>query len=277
MKISKYITELLFDFECVVVPGLGGFIVSDKPSSINRINHQFKPPFRKILLNTHLKANDGLLVNQLAASEGLSYKDAKSKVDGFVLSIFEKLENGESFTFSNIGTIHFDKEKNIVFNQDLKFNYNPDSFGLTGFVSPPVKRISDEEKLRNLIIPPKVKSTKPIDRKPELAEKTTKKKRTYWPIILVLGVLIVLLSVGWGILNPNQVKVYWKNTSSTIAILSPDFVSSNNQNVINEARYIPRKVVESDKGILAEIERNKELVNQPPPTEKILYRRSICR
>lgn len=270
MNISKYIAELLFDFECVVIPGLGGFIVSDKPSSINRINHQFKPPFRNILFNTHLKANDGLLVNQIATSEGLSFKEAKSKVDSVVLSIVEKLKKGESYTFVNIGTIHFDSEKNIVFNQYLKFNYNPDSFGLSGFVSPPVKRVSDEEKLRNLIIPPKAKTSKPIDRKPELIEETTKKKRKTWPILLVLGVLILLFSVGWGILNPEDVKVYWKSTTSTIAILSPGLNRSNNQNVINEARYTPRRVVESDKGILAEIDRNKKSEIQKAPTEALV-------
>ena len=175
MNISKYIAELLFDFECVVIPGFGGFIVNDKPSTVNRINHQFKPPFRNILFNTHLKANDGLLVNEIAASEGISFKEARLKVDQFVVSIFEQLKNGGSFTFENIGTIHYDKENNIVFEQDNKVNYNPESYGLTGFVSPPVKRISDEEKLRNIIVPPKAKISKPVDRKPEIIHEKEEK------------------------------------------------------------------------------------------------------
>ena len=55
------------------------------------------------------------LVNQIAASEGISFKEARSKVDQFVLSVVEQLKNGGSFTFENIGTIHYDKEENIVF------------------------------------------------------------------------------------------------------------------------------------------------------------------
>lgn len=264
MNISKYVAELLFDFECVVIPGFGGLIVNDKPSTVNRINHQFKPPFRNILFNTHLKANDGLLVNQIAASEGISFKEARSKVDQFVLSVVEQLKNGGSFTFENIGTIHYDKEENIVFEQNNQVNYNPHSYGLTGFVSPPVKRISDEEKLRNIIIPPKAKTTKPVDRKPDIVEEKGEKKRKYRAVFLVLGILILLLSFGWGITNPDKVRFYWENTASAIAYISPDFVQSSKQNVVNEARYIPRKMIESDKEILARIEKSKKIAEHQP-------------
>lgn len=270
MNISKYIAELLFDFECVVIPGLGGFIVNDKPSSVNRINHQFKPPFRNILFNTHLKANDGLLINQISSSENISFQEARSKVDDFVKITIGKLEKGDSFTFSNIGTIHFDNDKNIVFNQDIKFNYNPESYGLNGFVSPPVKRVSDEEKLRKLILPPKAKSVKPVDRKPQIKEEPRKKKRKFWPVLLTVGIILLLLSVGWGILNPAELKIYWENTTSRVASLSPKFVKSSNQNVINEARYIPRRIIESDKEILAEIEKSKDIAADQPIEEPVL-------
>jgi len=41
-------------------------------------------------------------------------------------------------------------------------------------------------------------------------------------------------------------------------------VQSSKQNVVNEARYIPRKMIESDKEILAEIEKSKKIAEHQP-------------
>lgn len=78
MKIAHYIADLLFEHECVVIPGLGGFITKDHPASIHPLKHQFKPPSREIVFNPHLRTNDGLLLSLIAQSENLSYQDAKA-------------------------------------------------------------------------------------------------------------------------------------------------------------------------------------------------------
>ena len=54
------------------------------------------------------------------------------------------------------------------------------------------------------------------------------------------------------------------NTTSAIAVISPDFAQNNHQNIVNEARYIPRKMIESDKEILAEIEKSKKITENQP-------------
>ena len=69
MKIAKYVGDLLYDYECVVIPGLGGFISEDSSVSINEVTHNFSPPFRNVHFNIHLRANDGLLVNHVAQQD----------------------------------------------------------------------------------------------------------------------------------------------------------------------------------------------------------------
>lgn len=252
MDIAKYLAELLYHYECVVLPGLGGFIVNDRPSTVNRINHQFKPPFRKVMFNVHLKANDGLLINHIRASKGISYQDARKAVEEFVNSIDEKLDNGETFTFNNIGSIYFDSGKNVVFEQNATINYNPDAYGLTGFVSPPVKRVTDEERLRSIIAPKKTETPKPVDRKPEVFIAKEKEKRTRRPMILIALLIILLLSIGWGIYQPDKVSSYWQYAIEFM----PTFKNISNTgkpNLVNEARYIPRKLIESEDEILIKI------------------------
>lgn len=182
MKIAKYIGDLIFDYECVVIPGLGGFISTNKSAQINKVTHQFKPPVKDIHFNIHLKANDGLLINYVARNEGLSYKEAKQKVDKFVLLCNNALDNGKKINFSKIGYIYRDSKENIVFNQDISVNYNADSFGLSSFVSPAIRRPSDEDKIKEVFSKSKTETkkttsaeSKKTDRK-IVAERSPKEK-----------------------------------------------------------------------------------------------------
>jgi len=171
MKIAKYIGDLIYDYECVVIPGLGGFISSSKSAQINKVTHQFKPPVKDIHFNIHLKANDGLLVNYVARNEGISYKKAKQSVDKFVLLCNNALNNGKRINFSKIGYIFRDANENIVFHQDNSVNYNAESFGLTSFVSPAIRRPSDEQKIKEVF------TKTPQDTPDDKQKKNTKKDR----------------------------------------------------------------------------------------------------
>lgn len=150
MKIAKYIGDLIYDYECVVIPGLGGFISTEVSASVNTVTNQFAPPFKDVHFNVHLKANDGLLVNYVARNEDISFKDAKQKVDKFVHLCHNALSTGKRINFSKIGYIFFDDQQNVVFKQDISINYNADSFGLSSFVSPAIRRPDSEEKIKEV-------------------------------------------------------------------------------------------------------------------------------
>jgi hypothetical protein len=273
MDVAKYVAELLYHYECVVLPGLGGFIVNDRPATVNRINHQFKPPFRKVMFNVHLKANDGLLVNHIRASKDITYQDARKAVDQFVSSVLEKLDSGETYTFNNIGNIHYDSSKHIVFEQNVNINYNADAYGLTGFVSPPVKRLSDEEKLRSIIAPKKSETPKPIDRKPEAFIEKEKERKSHKPFLFITIVIIILLSIGWGIYQPDKVSHYWQYAMESFQSFRKDSKTGIENSVVNEARYIPRKLIESDEEILTKIktlEEADEVASEYTPENSIV-------
>ena len=61
--IDNYICELLYDHDCVIIPGLGGFIANFEPARIIRKQHTIMPPSKKIAFNGKLKNNDGLLAD----------------------------------------------------------------------------------------------------------------------------------------------------------------------------------------------------------------------
>jgi cell division protein FtsN len=140
MKIEKYISELLYRYQCVGVPGFGAFLCEWQSAQVIVAQNSFVPPKKVISFNSHIKNNDGLLANHIALQEKISYENAVSKIQTQVVFWLEKLENKESLVLENIGEIFSNSEHNFVFKPNTAINYLTDSFGLAGFNSPEITR-----------------------------------------------------------------------------------------------------------------------------------------
>jgi hypothetical protein len=140
MKIEKYISELLYRYQCVGVPGFGAFLCEWQSAQVIVSQNSFVPPKKVISFNSHIKNNDGLLANHIALQEKISYDNALSKIQTQVVFWLEKLENKENLVLEKIGEIFSNSEHNFVFKPNTAINYLTDSFGLAGFNSPEIAR-----------------------------------------------------------------------------------------------------------------------------------------
>ena len=140
MKIEKYISQLLYRYQCVTVPGFGAFLTETQSAQLNESSNAFYPPKKLISFNSHLKNNDGLLANHIATAEKTSYNDAVEAIHSEVGIWKNILEINEKFTLKNIGELSLNSEKNVVFSPYEQLNYLKDAFGLNSFVSPTIKR-----------------------------------------------------------------------------------------------------------------------------------------
>jgi nucleoid DNA-binding protein/cell division septation protein DedD len=138
VDIISCIQELLFDHDCVIIPGFGGFIGNYSPAKIDKATGTFFPPVKQISFNRNLNNNDGLLIRKISSVGGLNYKDARSMAEEFAAGLSRKLEKGEKVVFDQIGSFMNNHEGNIQFEPDSSVNYNPDSFGLESFTCKPV-------------------------------------------------------------------------------------------------------------------------------------------
>ncbi len=261
MKIAKYIGDLIFDYECVVIPEFGGFISTEKSAVINKVTNQFIPPSKDIIFNVHLKANDGLLVNYVAQHEGISFEKAKIKVDRFSLLCRKAVDDGERINFNNIGYIFRDEQENIVFIQDKTVNFNADAFGLSSFVSPAIKRTNSEEKIKE-VFSKKVKkddkrnprniSGKRKDRRAPSEAGIIERSPTSGKLIVKRSLVFVLLilfafSAYYGVNNRHEMLNYWDNNKAKIPLLynNPnDYLVANAGNLplekvdVNQASWV---------------------------------------
>ena len=160
MQTEAYIQELLYRYNCVVVPEFGAFLTQMKAAALDRSSHTFYPPAKLISFNGQLSSNDGLLVSYMAQAEGVSYEEMLGKTLKTAAEWKDKLHKGERLELENIGELWRSREGKILFQPANKVNYLSAAFGLSSLVSVPVSRevlkeevVQLEEKIPFIITP----------------------------------------------------------------------------------------------------------------------------
>lgn len=152
MKIDPFISELLYDHDCVIVADLGGFIASRKRAAINPSLHVLTPPSKVLAFNAFLKQNDGVLAHYVAQKKGISYREACDLIGNEVTDAVRMLEEGKRLKMDHIGVIYRDNGGNLQFLPDQNANYLTSSFGLTP-VHTPIVRKGDGDKTITVAVP----------------------------------------------------------------------------------------------------------------------------
>mgnify|MGYP001594074002 FL=1 len=178
MAIEDYIKDLLYRYDCVIIPNFGGFVTNRVSAKIHEDSNTFYPPTKQVGFNVNLIHNDGLLANYIALSENISFDQATSKIKGTV-SEWNKLIKTTSLPIKNIGSFSMNEKNQLIFNPSNKTNYLKSSFGLTPTESSVVVR-SDQK-----IIP-----LNPI-------KKRQRKVPVFIKYAATVAVLLSLSYVGW--------------------------------------------------------------------------------
>lgn len=134
MDILDYISDLLYDNDCVIVPGLGGFVSHYKPASLNGgVYIAFAPPSKNVLFNAKLAHNDGLLADYLAVQRGISFNEANEQLRQSVRQVKSSLKKGDKIKVQGVGTLHINASNSIEFEPSSGYNLLADSYGLPSF------------------------------------------------------------------------------------------------------------------------------------------------
>ena len=218
MKIELYIAQLLYRYQCVTIPGLGAFLTEIQSAQLNESSNSFSPPKKMISFNANLKNNDGLLANHIAQAEKTSYEYAVSAIQYEVFNWKKALEENGVYAIKNVGDLCLNADSNLIFTPYDQTNYLTNSFGLSPFVSPLVKREIFEQKIQA------IEEKEPIVLIPE-----TRRMNPYlkYAAIFVLG-LGLTGSVGYPI---------YQNQIAEQTTLVETAVQKQVQNKIQEATF----------------------------------------
>ncbi|REJ80851.1 MAG: SPOR domain-containing protein [Bacteroidetes bacterium] len=211
--VEKYICDLLYDHDCVIVPSLGGFLASNISAKINPSQQTVYPPRRKIAFNIYLRQNDGLLANHLAKAENLPYPEAVKKLDSFVSNVFTSLDSNNKFIFEHIGTLYYDKDRHLLFEPFRQSQFLREAFGLSPVRFLPLEK---DDKIQRI-----TSERKRIMQGRKSVPPERKTSRRFGAAPRILGVIAVAGAVLWlsfnlflissesgdkGSLNPFDIK-----------------------------------------------------------------------
>ncbi len=162
MVIEHYVSELLYRYNCVMVPTFGAFLTQLKSAAIHEGSNTLYPPTKVISFNEQVSSNDGLLVSYISEVENITYEEALTKVGAITKDWKIKMQSGERLELTNIGELWSNSEGKLQFQPYNKTNYLTSSFGLSSFVSAPVTRevlkeevVTLEEKIPFVFTPEK--------------------------------------------------------------------------------------------------------------------------
>ncbi|WP_298144624.1 SPOR domain-containing protein [Flavobacterium sp.] len=136
MKIERFISELLYRYQCVTVPGFGGFIAEIQSAVIDPEKGLCIPPKKTISFNVNLRHNDGLLASHIAKAEKISFDTALNLIRAEVAFVEDQLAAKQRVELRNIGTLEQTNFGAIRFEPANDVNYYTAAFGLSNIRIP---------------------------------------------------------------------------------------------------------------------------------------------
>ncbi|WP_371736640.1 SPOR domain-containing protein [Cellulophaga sp. HaHaR_3_176] len=185
MRLEHYIEELLYRYNCVIVPEFGAFLTQNKSAYIKDDTHTFYPPSKVLSFNKLLVSNDGLLVSYIADAEKTTYDDVLQRLAVLTKKWEKQLQNSERLVLDNIGEFWIGKEGKLLFEPSKRVNYLTTSFGLSSCVSSEITR----EILKDQIV--ELEEEIPFIITPEQRE-----KKSFRPFLKYAAVAFLTLSLG---------------------------------------------------------------------------------
>ena len=211
MNLVQYIKELLYQYECVIIPQLGAFLTQPTAIRIDREQGIFFPPGKELSFNGLLTHNDGLLANYIAKRKSISYESALQEIQQESQQWRESLDLGTAVILVGVGELRLNSEQKIIFLPYNKVNFDWNSTGLTFFSKKKISKVKEINPPTNTTI---YKNKFPMEnsKKEPLAFTPEKKKEgpnyVKYAAVGVIAIALVGASYYFGdqYLNDERVK-----------------------------------------------------------------------
>lgn len=147
MQITRYIQELLYQYECVTIPHFGAFLTRSFGAKVTPEGY-FSPPRKEVNFNPLLIANDGILAHYCAQKESISYEHALRLIEREVSNWKRRLQT-QTLRFAGVGELRLNTARKIEFIPLGKINFDLNSFGFSTFNRTPLPKTSIEKIMEN--------------------------------------------------------------------------------------------------------------------------------
>lgn len=160
ISLSRHIELLLLDHDCVIVPGLGGFIANLASARYTGYptdgegapaDNLFLPPYRSIGFNPQLLLNDGLLVQSYMQVYDASYPEAYLQMEKEIEQVKEQLDLAGEYQLDGIGTLSKSLNNGITLTSTEAGVLTPSLYGTYSFEMQSVAELIAEREKQNIL------------------------------------------------------------------------------------------------------------------------------
>lgn len=248
LKFTRALLPGMFlDYDCVIIPGLGGFVCNERAAWYDEEKAEMVPPSRDVLFNPNLTHNDGLLAQEIIRSTGITYSEAIKIAEDEARIIADELKLGNAVEIAQVGRLYSSEDGVIRFTPNSELVRMLSSFGHSRI---PLQQIQVTELLPVLPVESK---------KPEVSAEVpeTKVIPLRVRIARVAAILAIPIALGgaWMISEPDSSNTLLSvfpgiDTEAIISTFSPSeptIIESDNEELTNEelvAEYLPNPVIE---------------------------------
>ncbi|CAM1350092.1 SPOR domain-containing protein [Tenacibaculum insulae] len=215
MTLANFINDLLYRYDCVIVPNFGGFVTNKIGAKMNDATQTFYPPKKQITFNSYLQHNDGLLANYVASNKNISFEEATTFIANEITAWKKELETS-SVKIALVGSLSLNEAKKVVFEPNKDSNFLVESFGLSAVETASVTRF--KEKVKPLPVVTK-ENNRPV----------------FIKYAATAAILVGVVYVGWNRIQKQSEKELFatQQKEETKKIQSATFVIDNPLPTIN--------------------------------------------
>ena len=162
IELERHIEILLLSNDCVIVPGLGGFMAHLIEARYDEADGTFLPPLRTLGFTPQLTMNDSLLVQSYIEAYDISYPEALQRIEKEVAEVRQHLETNGEYEFNGIGVIKLNEEGKTEFVPCEAGILTPQLYALSTFDMKPlvvrkpavksIRRVAEAKKTQETII-----------------------------------------------------------------------------------------------------------------------------
>lgn len=199
ISLARHIELLLLEHDCVIVPGLGGFIANYAEANYNSDSDSlFLPPYRTIGFNQQLQVNDGLLVQSYMSAYDASYPAASLQMEKEIEQMLFSLNVSGEYVLEGIGTLKKSINNNITLLTQESGVLTPSLYGLYSFEMLSLENVIKQNEIEQALTNA-TSATVVADNTADTAEVETQKKdvvirlRRRWIDVAISAAAAVLL------------------------------------------------------------------------------------
>lgn len=120
----RHIEFLVTRHECVVVPGFGALLSRYEGAGFDVLTGQLVAPSRRLVFNTSIAENDGLIANSIARANGVSYEKAVKVMDEELRAMKLRFEADGELALGRLGRLVKDANGGVIFEASPKYSRN---------------------------------------------------------------------------------------------------------------------------------------------------------